>query len=82
MRVVEISSFGGPEGLALAERDKPTCGPGQVLVKVIAAGVNGPDIAQRKGLYPPPPGASDLPGLEISGEVSSFPQGKCTNSAI
>ena len=69
MRAVAISSPGGPEVLKLAELPMPRPGPGQVLVKVAAAGVNRPDVAQRQGVYPPPPGHSALPGLEIAGEV-------------
>ena len=69
MRTIEISEPGKPDVLQLGERPLPTPGDTQVLVKVAAAGVNGPDIAQRKGLYPPPKGASDLLGLEVSGEV-------------
>src|SRR3954467_1193695 len=69
MKVVEISAPGAPEVLKPSERPVPQPKPGEVLVKVAAAGVNGPDIVQRKGLYPPPAGASDLLGLEISGEV-------------
>lgn len=69
MKAVEISKPGGPEVLKPVERPVPAPGPGEVLVKVAAAGVNGPDLMQRKGLYPAPAGASDLPGLEISGEV-------------
>ncbi|WP_324807105.1 NAD(P)H-quinone oxidoreductase [Sphingomonas sp. LY29] len=69
MRAVEISSPGGPEVLSLAERPTPQPGPGEVLVRVAAAGVNRPDVLQRKGAYPPPPGASDIPGLEIAGTV-------------
>lgn len=69
MRVVEISTFGDPDVLKIAERPTPTPGAGQVLIKVHAAGVNRPDVAQRKGAYPPPPGASDLPGLEVAGEI-------------
>jgi putative PIG3 family NAD(P)H quinone oxidoreductase len=69
MRVIETSAAGGPEVLRPAQRPTPAPSPGQVLVKVAYAGVNGPDIMQRKGLYPPPAGASDLLGLEISGEV-------------
>lgn len=69
MKCVEISEPGGPEVLKVAEREIPALGNGEVLVKVFAAGVNRPDVIQRKGLYPPPPGASDLPGLEISGEI-------------
>ena len=69
MRCVEISSPGGPEQLRLAERTIPVPGRGEVLVRVAAAGVNRPDILQRMGAYPPPPGASDIPGLEIAGTV-------------
>jgi NADPH2:quinone reductase len=69
MTVIGISKPGGPEVLLPETRPVPTPGPGEILVKVHAAGVNRPDVAQRSGSYPPPPGASDLPGLEIAGEV-------------
>ncbi|MFO1111212.1 MAG: NAD(P)H-quinone oxidoreductase [Bradyrhizobium sp.] len=69
MTVVAISKPGGPEVLIPEQRALPVPGPGELLVKVMAAGVNRPDVAQRSGAYPPPPGASDLPGLEIAGEV-------------
>src|SRR6476620_5768650 len=69
MTVVGISKPGGPEVLLPESRALPVPGPGEILVKVMAAGVNRPDVAQRSGAYPPPPGASDLPGLEIAGEV-------------
>jgi NADPH:quinone reductase len=69
MTVIGISKPGGPEVLLPETRAVPTPGPGEILIKVAAAGVNGPDVAQRSGIYPPPPGASDLPGLEVSGEV-------------
>lgn len=69
MNVIEMSGAGGPEVLVPARRPVPECGPTDVLVKVVAAGINGPDMMQRKGLYPAPKGASDLLGLEISGEV-------------
>src|SRR5258707_11103015 len=69
MTVVGISKPGGPEVLLPETRAVPVPGPGEILVKVHAAGVNRPDVSQRSGSYPPPPGASDLPGLEISGEV-------------
>ncbi|MVW77732.1 NAD(P)H-quinone oxidoreductase [Bordetella sp. 02P26C-1] len=69
MRAVEISQPGGPEVLVPVERPRPEAGAGEVLIKVSAAGVNRPDVAQRKGSYPPPPGASDLPGLEVAGEI-------------
>lgn len=71
MKVVEISKPGAPEVLILAERPVPTPKAGELLVKVVATGVNGPDMMQRKGLYPAPAGASDLLGLEISGEVTA-----------
>jgi putative PIG3 family NAD(P)H quinone oxidoreductase len=69
MPVVEIASPGGPEQLRLAARPVPIPGEGEVLVRVIAAGVNRPDVMQRQGLYAPPPGASDIPGLEVAGEI-------------
>ena len=69
MTVVAISKPGGPEVLVPEQRAVPQPGPEEILVKVEAAGVNRPDVAQRSGAYPPPPGASDLPGLEIAGEV-------------
>jgi putative PIG3 family NAD(P)H quinone oxidoreductase len=69
MTVVEISAVGGPEVLRAAERPKPAPGSGEVLIRVAAAGVNRPDILQRLGKYPPPPGASDIPGLEVAGTV-------------
>ena len=75
MRVVEISKPGGPEVLAPATRPMPVPGPGQVLLKVAFAGVNRPDAAQRAGTYDPPKGASDLPGLEASGEVAAVGSG-------
>jgi NADPH2:quinone reductase len=69
MRAIEIAQPGGPEVLRIVDRPVPTPGPDEVLIKVEAAGVNRPDIMQRQGRYPPPPGASDIPGLEIAGEV-------------
>jgi putative PIG3 family NAD(P)H quinone oxidoreductase len=69
MSVIEIASPGGPEQLKLARRPTPKPGEGEVLVRVAAAGVNRPDVMQRQGKYPPPPGASDIPGLEVAGEV-------------
>jgi len=71
MKAVEISQPGAPEVLKPVERPTPEAGPGEVLIKVAAAGVNRPDVFQRKGGYPPPPGVSDLPGLEIAGEIVS-----------
>lgn len=69
MRAVEIAEPGGPEVLRLVERDVPRLGACDVLVRVSAAGVNRPDIFQREGRYPPPSGVTDIPGLEIAGEV-------------
>ena len=69
MRVVETAGFGGPEVLRLAHRPVPEPGPGEVLVRVTASGVNRPDVLQRKGLYAPPPGVSDVPGLEVAGVI-------------
>ncbi len=69
MKCIEIAQPGGPEVLVSTERPIPQPDSGQVLIKVTAAGVNRPDVIQRQGGYPSPPGASDLPGLEISGEV-------------
>jgi NADPH:quinone reductase len=71
MTVIGISKPGGPEVLLPETRAVPTPGPGEILIKVQAAGVNRPDVAQRAGDYPPPPGASDLPGLEVAGEVAA-----------
>jgi putative PIG3 family NAD(P)H quinone oxidoreductase len=69
MTAIEISEPGGPEVLKPAERPMPLPGAGEVLIKVAAAGINRPDVMQRQGSYPPPPGASDIPGLEIAGTV-------------
>ena len=69
MRAIEISHPGGPDVLRLVERPIPQPGPGEVLIKVAASGVNRPDVFQRMGNYAPPPGASDLPGLEVAGEL-------------
>ncbi|MGY3530488.1 NAD(P)H-quinone oxidoreductase [Bradyrhizobium sp. USDA 4452] len=75
MTVVAISKPGGPEVLVSETRAVPVPKAGEILVKVAAAGVNRPDVAQRSGSYPPPPGASDLPGLEIAGEVVALGEG-------
>ncbi|EJM97291.1 NAD(P)H-quinone oxidoreductase [Herbaspirillum sp. YR522] len=69
MRAIEIKQAGGPEVLVPCERPLPVLKPGEVLIKVQAAGVNRPDVFQRLGQYPVPPGASDLPGLEVAGEI-------------
>ena len=71
MQVVEITQAGGPEVLRPATRDVPVPGAGEILIKVAYAGVNRPDALQRAGLYNPPPGASDLPGLEAAGTVAA-----------
>lgn len=75
MRCIEITEHGGPEVLQLAAREKPSPAAGEVLIAVEAAGVNRPDVAQRYGLYPPPPGASDLPGLEVAGRIAALGDG-------
>jgi putative PIG3 family NAD(P)H quinone oxidoreductase len=69
MNAIAIEGFGGPEVLRLVTRPVPRPGTGEVLIKVAAAGVNRPDMIQRQGHYAPPPGASDLPGLEVAGEI-------------
>lgn len=75
MTAIAIKAPGGPEMLVPEERDVPLPGAGEILVKVAAAGVNRPDVMQRQGLYPPPPGAPDIPGLEIAGEVVALGDG-------
>jgi len=69
MKAVEISAFGPPEALRLADRPDPVAGVDEVLIRVTASGVNRPDVLQRTGNYPVPPGASDIPGLEVAGEI-------------
>lgn len=69
MRVVEMERFGEPEVLQIKERSRPEPGPQEVLIEVHAAGINRPDCAQRQGTYPPPPGASDILGLEVAGKI-------------
>ena len=71
MKAIEITSFGAPEVLQQGERPMPVAGAGEVLIKVAASGVNRPDVLQRTGNYPVPPGASDIPGLEIAGVIES-----------
>ena len=71
MRAVEITSFGGPDVLRLGDRPVPQPGAGELLIRVAASGINRPDVLQRLGHYAPPPGASDLPGLEVAGVVES-----------
>src|SRR3569833_1039883 len=72
MKAIEIATPGGPEQLRLTNRPTPEPGDGEVLIRVAAAGVNRPDVVQRQGHYPPPPGASDLPGLEVAGTVTAL----------
>ena len=75
MTAIAIPVPGGPEALVAQERPVPAPGPGEILVKVAAAGVNRPDVRQRQGTYPPPQGATDIPGLEIAGEVAAIGAG-------
>ncbi len=72
MQAIEIAEAGGPEVLRIADFPVPEPGDGEVLIKVMAAGVNRPDVMQRLGLYPPPPGAPDIPGLEVAGTVAAL----------
>ncbi|PWT85016.1 MAG: NAD(P)H-quinone oxidoreductase [Blastocatellia bacterium] len=76
MTVIEIREPGGPEVLVPTERPKPVPGSGEALIKVAAAGVNRPDVMQRRGSYPPPPGASDVPGLEVAGTIELIETGE------
>jgi NADPH2:quinone reductase len=69
MKVIEITQAGGPDVLRLGDRPVPVAGVGELLIRVTASGVNRPDVLQRKGLYPPPPGASDIAGLEVAGVI-------------
>lgn len=78
MRVIVITGPGNAGVLAMGEQPIPQPGPGEVLIQVAAAGVNRPDILQRQGLYPPPPGASDIPGLEVAGWVVALGEGVTT----
>jgi len=75
MTAVEIREPGPPQVLRAVERPVPQPGPGEVLIRVAAAGVNRPDVLQRKGIYPPPPGITDIPGLEVAGEVVLLGEG-------
>ena len=69
MKAIEITAFGAPEVLRVTDRPAPVAGAGELLIRVAASGVNRPDVLQRMGHYPVPPGASDLPGLEVAGEI-------------
>src|ERR1700751_4281119 len=75
MKAIEFVGAGGPEVLHLCDRPRPSPAAGEVLIQVRAAGVNRPDVTQRRGFYPPPPGASDIPGLDIAGEVVALGEG-------
>lgn len=75
MRQIRFREAGGPEVLAIETVPLPQAGPGQVLIEVVAAGVNRPDIQQREGKYPPPKGATDIPGLEVAGRVVALGEG-------
>jgi NADPH2:quinone reductase len=75
MKAIEIKTYGAPEVLMPCERPKPELKPGEVLIRVAAAGVNRPDVLQRMGHYPVPPGASDLPGLEVAGTIVEIEAG-------
>lgn len=75
MKAITIPEFGEADALVLADVDAPKPGPGEVLVDVVAAGVNRADIQQRKGVYPPPDGITDIPGLEVAGRIAEFGEG-------
>lgn len=75
MRAVTVKEFGGPEMLEVAEIDKPTIAPGQVLIQTVAAGINRADLLQRQGHYPPPKGESEIIGLEVSGHIAEVGEG-------
>jgi NADPH2:quinone reductase len=78
MRAIEIERPGGPEVLRMIDMPRPRVKSGEVVIKVIAAGVNRPDIQQRRGLYPPPPDASPLPGLDVAGIVEEVGRASAT----
>ncbi|MGI9150238.1 MAG: alcohol dehydrogenase catalytic domain-containing protein, partial [Limnohabitans sp.] len=71
MHIVELTTHGAPEVLRVGLRPVPTVGEGELLIRVSASGVNRPDVLQRTGNYPVPPGASDVPGLEVAGVIES-----------
>jgi NADPH:quinone reductase-like Zn-dependent oxidoreductase len=82
MRVIEISAFGPPEVLRPSERVTPVPAAGEVSIAVSASGINRPDVLQREGLYPPPAGASDLPGLEVAGVIVSGDAGELRDAGL
>src|SRR6478609_2867784 len=75
MRQIRYDGAGGPEVIRLETAAVPSVGAGQVLIEVVAAGVNRPDVAQRAGVYPPPPGATEVPGLEVAGRIAALGSG-------
>src|SRR5690606_8879260 len=77
MKAVKIKAPGAPDMLEYADTPRPVPKPGEVLIRVRAAGVNRPDLLQRQGLYPPPPGASEIPGLEVSGTIEETGEEVC-----
>ena len=79
MIAIAIREPGGPQVLTPEERPRPAIGDRDVLIKVVAAGVNRPDIMQRLGKYPPPPGAPDIPGLEVAGSIEAVEAGSCAH---
>jgi NADPH2:quinone reductase len=82
MKAIEIASPGGPDVLRWVERPDPIFGPAELLIRVAASGVNRPDVLQRKGVYPPPAGASDLPGLEVAGTVVAVDDAAMTAAGL
>lgn len=82
MQAVEISAYGAPDVLRLGERPTPVAGAGEVLIRVSASGVNRPDVLQRTGNYPVPPGASDIPGLEVAGVIESGDAGAMAQAGL
>lgn len=82
MQAIEITSFGKPDVLRLAQRPVPVPGEGEALVRVTASGVNRPDVLQRKGHYAPPPGVSDIPGLELAGVIESGDAAALANAGL
>ncbi len=82
MKAIEITAYGGPEVLRPTERPDPVAGPGELLIRVSASGVNRPDVLQRKGQYPVPPGASDLPGLEVAGHIAGGDAGELARAGF
>jgi len=82
MKAIEITTFGAPEVLRATTRPAPVAGPGELVIRVAASGVNRPDVLQRKGMYPVPPGASDLPGLEVAGVIVEGSEAELAGSGL